>query len=67
MLTKPSAACVFGALIICVDLLIRRIPNSRCRNFQIEDSNAFLSSSLSLSFGVMVGFVALCLLLLTYG
>jgi zinc transporter, ZIP family len=45
---------MIGASIICVDLLVRRIPNEICRNFRIEDSNVFLSSSLSLSFGVMV-------------
>ena len=46
-------ACVFGASIICVDLIIQRIPSKR--NFKIQDSDAFLSASLSLSFGVMVG------------
>ncbi len=45
-------ACVVGASIICVDLIIQRIPGQR--NFRIQDSNTFLSSSLSLSFGVMV-------------
>lgn len=60
-LTEASAACMFGALIICVDLLIRQIPNDTCRYFKIQDSNAFLSSSLSLSFGVMV-----CLLRILY-
>lgn len=47
----PSA-CVVGSSIICVDLIIRLVPSKR--NFRIQDSNAFLSSSLSLSFGVMV-------------
>ena len=46
-------ACVFGASIICVDLIVQRIPSKR--NFKIQDSDAFLSASLSLSFGVMVG------------
>ena len=41
-----------GSSIICVDLIVRRIPGKR--NFKIQDSNAFMSSSLSLSFGVMV-------------
>ena len=45
-------ACVAGAMIICVDLIIRRIPGKH--NFRIQDSNTFLSASLSLSFGVMV-------------
>lgn len=48
-----NVACTFGASIICVDLVIRMIP--RHRNFKIEDSNVFLSTGLSLSFGVMVG------------
>ena len=46
------AACVVGSSVICVDLFIQCIPGKR--NFRIQDSNAFLSSSLSLSFGVMV-------------
>lgn len=41
-----------AASIICVDLIIRRFPGNK--NFKIEDSNHFLSSGLSLSFGVMV-------------
>ena len=40
------------ASIICVDLIIRQFPGRK--NFKIEDSNAFLSTGLSLSFGVMV-------------
>lgn len=47
-----SSACVFGASIICVDLIVQRIPSKR--DFRIQDSEAFLSASLSLSFGVMV-------------
>ncbi|TID14658.1 Zinc/iron permease [Venturia nashicola] len=45
-------ACTVGASIICVDLIIQQIPGRR--NFRIQDSNVFLSSSLSLSFGVML-------------
>ncbi|KAL8701953.1 MAG: hypothetical protein Q9224_000252 [Gallowayella concinna] len=45
-------ACVVGSSIICVDLIIQRIPGKR--NFRIQDNNTFLSSSLSLSFGVMM-------------
>ena len=45
MLTPPAS-------IICVDLIVRMLPGKR--NFRIEDSNPFLSSGLSLSFGVMV-------------
>ncbi|OAK97237.1 Zinc/iron permease [Phaeosphaeriaceae sp. SRC1lsM3a] len=40
------------ASIICVDLIIRQFPGKK--NFKIEDSNAFLSTGLSLSFGVMI-------------
>ncbi|KAF2191512.1 glycosyltransferase family 69 protein [Zopfia rhizophila CBS 207.26] len=40
------------ASIICVDLMIRQLPGKK--NFKIEDSNPFLSSGLSLSFGVMI-------------
>lgn len=49
-------ACVFGSSIICIDLVIQRIPGRR--NFKIQDSNTFLSSSLSLTSGVMVSFLA---------
>ena len=49
---KEPPACVVGASIICVDLIIQRIPEKG--NFRIQDSNAFLASSLSLSFGIMV-------------
>jgi ZIP family zinc transporter len=37
-----------------VDLIIRQFPGKK--NFKIEDSNTFLSTGLSLSFGVMVRF-----------
>ncbi|CBX97366.1 hypothetical protein LEMA_P104970.1 [Plenodomus lingam JN3] len=40
------------ASIICVDLIVRQFPGMK--NFKIEDSNAFLSTGLSLSFGVMI-------------
>lgn len=46
------AACMFGASIICVDIIIRQFPGRR--NFRIQDSDRFMSVSLSLSFGVMV-------------
>ena len=45
-------ACVLGAAIICIDIPVRQIH--RWRNFSISESDAFLSASLSLSFGVMV-------------
>lgn len=47
-----SIACIMGACVICVDLLIRFIPGKA--DFRIQDSNSFLACSLSLSFGVMV-------------
>ncbi|KAJ6283996.1 glycosyltransferase [Bipolaris maydis] len=40
------------ASIICVDVVIRQFPGKK--NFKIEQSNAFLSTGLSLSFGVMI-------------
>ncbi len=52
LLTRLSLACICGASIICVDIVVRMIP--RYGNFDIADSNTFLSASLSLSFGVMV-------------
>ncbi|CAO1603520.1 Zinc transporter [Xanthoria calcicola] len=45
-------ACIVGSGIIYVDLVVQRIPGKR--TFRIQDSNTFLSSSLSLSFGVML-------------
>ena len=46
------AACVLGASIICVDFFVRLFPGRK--KFRIQDSNTFLSGSLSLSSGVMV-------------
>ncbi|KIW02478.1 uncharacterized protein PV09_06283 [Verruconis gallopava] len=54
MTALSGIACMLGASIICVDLLVQTIPQKACRDFRIQDSNAFLSSSLSLSFGVML-------------
>lgn len=51
MLTS-HAACVIGASIICIDLVLN--PISRFRNFKIAESSTFLASSMSLSFGVMI-------------
>ncbi|KAF2106944.1 Zinc/iron permease [Lophiotrema nucula] len=46
-------AAVSGvASVICVDVIIRQFPSQK--HFKIEDSNPFLSSGLSLSFGVMI-------------
>ncbi|PGH13383.1 hypothetical protein AJ79_03662 [Helicocarpus griseus UAMH5409] len=47
-----GVACVLGSSIICVDV----IANNCCgyKNFRIADSNVFLSSSLSLSSGVLL-------------
>ncbi|KAG0647739.1 Vacuolar membrane zinc transporter [Hyphodiscus hymeniophilus] len=52
MTIVSGIACVIGASIICVDLIIRQIPSKR--DFRIQDSNVFLAGSLSLSFGVMI-------------
>ncbi|KAI9691732.1 MAG: hypothetical protein M1822_007804 [Bathelium mastoideum] len=53
ILTCISAiACIIGSLVICVDVIVRQFPGKR--NFKIEENNSFLSSSLSLSFGVML-------------
>ncbi|WYZ40475.1 hypothetical protein EsH8_IV_000816 [Colletotrichum jinshuiense] len=52
MCIVSGIACVVGASIICVDLIVRYIPGKR--NFRIQDSNGFLACSLSLSFGVML-------------
>lgn len=52
MQTDSCVACIFGASFICIDLIIRQFPGMR--HFRIQDSDAFLSTSLSLSFGVMV-------------
>ncbi|KAI9734328.1 MAG: hypothetical protein M1834_002434 [Cirrosporium novae-zelandiae] len=52
MAAVSGVACVVGSSIICVDIIVRRFPGMR--NFKIEDSNVFLASSLSLSFGVML-------------
>ncbi|KUJ07100.1 Zip-domain-containing protein [Mollisia scopiformis] len=52
MCVVSGIACVLGASIICVDVLIRYIPSMR--NFKIQESGAFLAASMSLSFGVML-------------
>ena len=45
-------ACTVGAAIICIDLLVQKLPGQQ--SFRIQDSNGFLAGSLSLSFGVML-------------
>ncbi|EED21907.1 ZIP metal ion transporter, putative [Talaromyces stipitatus ATCC 10500] len=45
-------ACVIGASIICVDIILRSC--FRIRNFDITTNTTFLSSSMGLSAGVMV-------------
>ncbi|KAK4241723.1 Zinc/iron permease [Achaetomium macrosporum] len=45
-------ACIVGASVVCIDIPIRLLPGKH--RFRIQDSNAFLASSLSLSFGVML-------------
>jgi ZIP family zinc transporter len=52
MTIVSGIACVAGASIICIDILVRQIPSQR--KFRIQESSVFLASSLSLSFGVMV-------------
>ncbi|RDL38142.1 ZIP Zinc transporter [Venustampulla echinocandica] len=52
MCIVSGIACVAGASIICVDFIIRYLPGKS--KFRIQDSNAFLAASLSLSFGVML-------------
>ena len=52
MTCVSGIACVVGSSIICVDLFVQRLPSKQ--DFRIQDSDAFLSASLSLSFGVMV-------------
>lgn len=50
--TNDHAACIFGAAFICVDVIVRLFPGKK--GWRIQDSDTFLSLSLSLSFGVMV-------------
>ncbi|KAF8848614.1 hypothetical protein BDZ45DRAFT_718594 [Acephala macrosclerotiorum] len=52
MCVVSGIACVLGASIICIDVLVRCIPSKK--SFRIQDSNAFLAASMSLSFGVML-------------
>ncbi|ETS76106.1 hypothetical protein PFICI_11493 [Pestalotiopsis fici W106-1] len=52
MALVSGIACVLGASVICVDWLVRLLPGKK--NFRVQDSDAFLASSLSLSFGVMI-------------
>ncbi|RMZ88031.1 hypothetical protein DV736_g4742, partial [Chaetothyriales sp. CBS 134916] len=47
-----AVACVLGASIIYIDLVVRLFPGGQ--NFSIAESDSFLSASLSLSFGVML-------------
>ncbi|KAF2218718.1 Zinc/iron permease [Elsinoe ampelina] len=52
MTSISGVACVLGAAIICADIIVRQFPGKK--DFRIQDSDAFLSASLSLSFGVML-------------
>ncbi|KAH1486358.1 hypothetical protein LV164_002910 [Aspergillus fumigatus] len=47
-----GTACVIGSSLICIDVIVRRF--SRRKDFQIANSNGFLSASLCLSAGVML-------------
>ncbi|KAI1126650.1 Zinc/iron permease [Nemania abortiva] len=52
MCIVSGIACVFGAAVICIDVIVQLFPGKA--NFRIQDSNTFLACSLSLSFGVML-------------
>ncbi|KUI65551.1 Zinc-regulated transporter 3 [Cytospora mali] len=52
MCIVSGIACIMGACVIGVDLVIRYIPGKA--DFRIQDSSSFLACSLSLSFGVMI-------------
>ncbi|KAI0455425.1 Zinc/iron permease [Xylaria acuta] len=52
MCIVSGIACVLGAAIICVDVIIQLFPGKK--NFRVQDSNTFQACSLSLSFGVML-------------
>ncbi|KAI0408747.1 Zinc/iron permease [Xylaria palmicola] len=52
MCIVSGIACVLGAAVICIDVIVRMFPGKK--NFRIQDSNTFLACSLSLSFGVML-------------
>ncbi|KAI1432947.1 Zinc/iron permease [Xylaria sp. CBS 124048] len=52
MCIVSGIACVLGATIICVDVIVQLFPGKR--NFRVQESNVFLACSLSLSFGVML-------------
>lgn len=52
MCLVSGIACVLGASVINVDIIVRLFPGKK--NFRVQDSNAFLAASLSLSFGVML-------------
>ncbi|KAI2642664.1 Zinc/iron permease [Xylaria nigripes] len=52
MCIVSGIACVLGATIICVDVVVQLFPGKR--DFRIQESNTFLACSLSLSFGVML-------------
>jgi zinc transporter ZupT len=52
MTSLSGLACILGASVICIDIIIRQFPGKR--DFRIQDSDTFLSMSLSLSFGVML-------------
>ncbi|CCC05905.1 hypothetical protein SMACR_00120 [Sordaria macrospora] len=52
MTAVSGLACIVGSTIICVDIPIRWI--NKKSKFSIQESNVFISGSLSLSFGVMI-------------
>ncbi|KAJ5171868.1 hypothetical protein N7492_004461 [Penicillium capsulatum] len=52
MSAVSGVACVLGAAVICVDVVLQRVSHDK--SFQIANSNNFLSASLCLSAGVML-------------
>ncbi|KAI9658496.1 MAG: hypothetical protein M1831_003934 [Alyxoria varia] len=53
MTVLSAIACVVGSTFICVDILVR-LCSKKHQDFRIENSNGFLSCSMSLSAGVML-------------
>ncbi|KAH6687294.1 vacuolar membrane zinc transporter [Plectosphaerella plurivora] len=51
MCIVSGIACIVGASVIWIDLLICKLPGKS--GFKIQESSVFLASALSLSFGVM--------------
>ncbi|KAI0202239.1 Zinc/iron permease [Astrocystis sublimbata] len=52
MCIVSGIACVLGAAIICIDIVVRLFPGKK--SFRVEESTTFQACSLSLSFGVLI-------------